>query len=217
MAPNAERNPRIDRDGVRTSKQSPSGGLVGKIIAVAAFAVLVVLAWMARESDAPPKDVAADAKSAAAVAPTPEQSAEWASVKKMTPRRAPERPASEPPAPEEPLPEIDARDVIPALIEAGETGGIAVFPPPGTDPPKRGIVVPDDYELPEGYVRHYQSTDDGKPLEPILMFSPDFEFLDQNGKRIALPDDLVVPPELAPPGLPIRTLDVPDPHTEQNR
>jgi hypothetical protein len=217
MARDDERKSRIDRDGVRTSKQPASGGLVGKIIAAMAFVALVVLAWMARQADAPSKGVAVtDEKRAPAVAPTTEQSAEWASVKKMTPRRAPERVKAEPAA-DAPLPEIDARDVIPALIAAGEKGGIAAFPPPGTDPPKRGIVVPDDYELPEGYVRHYQSTDDGKPLEPILMFSPDYEFLDQSGKRIALPDDLVVPPELAPPGLPIRTLDVPDPHTEQNR
>jgi len=202
---------------VRTSKQSTNGGLVGKTVAVLAFAVLVALAWMARESDDPTKGVADGTAHRQAAAPTPEQSAEWASVKKVTPRRAPESEATKAEPAAEPQPELSARDVIPALIEAGETGGIAVFPPPGTDPPKRGIVVPDDYQLPEGYVRHYQSTDDGKALEPILMFSPDFEFLDQNGKRIALPDDLVVPPELAPPGLPIRTLDVPDPDAEPGR
>jgi hypothetical protein len=131
-------------------------------------------------------------------------------VKEVNVTRSPAReiPAADPP--EEPMPEIDARDVITALVEAGETGGIAAFPPPGTDPVKRGIVVPDDYELPEGYVRHYQSTDDGKDVEPILMFSPDYDFRDQNGQPIALPENRVVPPELAPAGLPIRTLDVPE-------
>ena len=40
--------------------------------------------------------------------------------------------------------------------------GIALFPPLGTDPIKRGIVVPEGFELPPGYVRHYQTTDDGE-------------------------------------------------------
>src|SRR5689334_3480275 len=39
--------------------------------------------------------------------------------------------------------------------------GIALFPPPGTKPLKRGIIVPEGYQLPPGYVRHYQTTDDG--------------------------------------------------------
>jgi len=107
-------------------------------------------------------------------------------------------------------PEIDARDVISALVAAGEKEGIAAFPPPGTNPPKSGIVVPEGFELPEGYVRHYQVTDDGQRLEPILMFSPDYQFVDAAGNPIALPDDLIVPPDLAPPGLPIRMLEVPE-------
>ena len=68
---------------------------------------------------------------------------------------------------------------------------------------KRGIVVPDDFVLPEGYVRHYQTTDDGQQLPPILMFHPDYEFVDeQRRRRSRCPSDRVVPPELAPPGLP---------------
>jgi hypothetical protein len=106
-------------------------------------------------------------------------------------------------------PELDARDVIEYLRSRGERTGIAAFEPPGTDPPKSGIIVPDDFPLPEGYVRHYQSDDDGNPLPPILMFHPDFEFVDENGNRVALPENRVVPPELAPSGLPIRMLDAP--------
>jgi len=64
--------------------------------------------------------------------------------------------------------------------------------------------VPEDYELPEGYVRHYQSTDDGVAIEPILMFAPDFTLHDAGGRPIAMPENRVVPPELAPPGLPPR-------------
>jgi len=108
-------------------------------------------------------------------------------------------------------PELDARDVIPYLRSRGATTGIAAFEPPGTDPPKAGIVVPDDFPLPEGYVRHYQADDDGNQLPPILMFHPDYEFVDESGAPVALPESRVVPPELAPSGLPIRMLDVPKP------
>ena len=87
--------------------------------------------------------------------------------------------------------------------------GIALFPPLGTDPPKRGILVPDDFELPEGYVRHHQATDDGASLPAILMFHPDYEWLDENGVALPLPADRVVPPELAPPGMPITLLELP--------
>jgi hypothetical protein len=96
------------------------------------------------------------------------------------------------------------------LRASGETEGLAAFPPKGTNPPKPGLVVPEDFELPEGYVRYYQITDGGQRLEPILMFSPDYEFVDRNGHPVALPEDGIVPPEMAPPGLPGRMLDVPD-------
>jgi hypothetical protein len=108
-------------------------------------------------------------------------------------------------------PQVPAGLVIGALNAAGIHDGIAVFPPPGTDPPRSGIVVPDDWPLPEGYVRHYQSTDDGEPLPPILMFHPDYTFVDEAGNPVAVPEDRIVPPELAPPGLPIRMLEIPAP------
>jgi len=104
-----------------------------------------------------------------------------------------------------------ARDMIDAAKQSGETRGLAAFPPPGTDPIKTGIVVPDDYELPAGYVRYYQITDDGRRLEPILMFSPDYEFLDENGQPVPLPESGIVPPEMAPPGLAVdNVLEVPE-------
>jgi hypothetical protein len=80
-------------------------------------------------------------------------------------------------------------------------------------------VVPEDLELPEGYVRHYQATDDGELLPPILMFHPDYEFFDANGQPIELPEDLIVPPELAPPGLedePLLELPPPAPDEPEN-
>jgi hypothetical protein len=99
--------------------------------------------------------------------------------------------------------------VIDALHAAGVHEGIAAFGRPGTDPPKPGVIVPEDFVLPEGYVRHYQSTDDGEALPPILMFHPDYEFVDEAGNPVAVPADRVVPPELVPPGLPVTTLAIP--------
>jgi hypothetical protein len=106
--------------------------------------------------------------------------------------------------------QIDAAPVIEALNRAGVHDGIAAFPPPGTDPPKSGVIVPDGIELPEGYVRHYQTTDDGEPLPPILMFHPDYEFFDDLGNPIAIPEDRVVPADLVPPGFPVEMLRVPE-------
>ena len=70
-------------------------------------------------------------------------------------------------------------------------------------------MVPKSYDLPEGFIRHHQTTDDGRRLEPILMFSPDFEFVDASGNRIAVPENGIVPKEMAPEGLPIRMLAMP--------
>jgi len=106
-------------------------------------------------------------------------------------------------------------EVIDRLHEAGIRTGLGAFNPPGTSPPLIGLAVPEDFPLPEGYVRHYQATDDGQRIEPILMFSPDFDFRDASGRPIPLPDNLVVPPHLAPPGLPLRPIEIPppsDPH-----
>ena len=100
-------------------------------------------------------------------------------------------------------------ELIEALRDSGVREGIAAFNPPGTQPLLGGIAVPPDFELPPGYVRHHQVTDDGVDVEPILMFAPDVQFFDEQGRPIAIPDDRVVPPELAPPGLPIRPVDLP--------
>jgi hypothetical protein len=60
-------------------------------------------------------------------------------------------------------------------------------------------------------VRHYQATDDGQRIEPILMFAPDYQILDAANRPIEMPKDRVVPPELAPPGFPIRHIVIPAP------
>jgi hypothetical protein len=102
-------------------------------------------------------------------------------------------------------------EVIDRLHRAGVHTGLGAFSPPGTRPPLRGLAVPEDFALPPGYVRHYQATDDGQRIEPILMFAPDYQPRGADGLPVALPADRVVPPELAPPGLPIRRIVVPPP------
>lgn len=108
-------------------------------------------------------------------------------------------------------PEPTGAEVITALQDAGVRTGLGAFNPPGTSPPLEGLAVPDDFKLPDGYVRHHQVTDEGVPIEPILMFSPDLTLYDKNGRPIPLPENRVVPPELAPPGLPLRRVRIPKP------
>ncbi|WP_235834932.1 hypothetical protein [Piscinibacter terrae] len=102
-------------------------------------------------------------------------------------------------------------EVIDRLHRAGVYTGLGAFSPPGTRPPLMGIAVPEGFVLPEGYVRHYQATDDGQRIEPILMFAPGFQLHDAANRPIAMPKDRVVPPELAPPGMPIRRIAIPAP------
>lgn len=108
-------------------------------------------------------------------------------------------------------PEPTMAEVISALRETGEQQGIAAFNPPGTSPPLKGLAVPPDYVLPPGYVRHHQVTDQGEPIEPILMYAPDHVLLDAAGQTVPIPEDRIVPPERAPPGLPIRQVEIPSP------
>lgn len=107
--------------------------------------------------------------------------------------------------------EPSGAEVIAELNKAGIHTGIGAFPPPGTSPPMVGLAVPDDYALPEGYVRHFQATDDGQRIEPILMFSPDYQFFDASGNPIKIPENRVVPPGMAPSGLIARPIKIPPP------
>ncbi len=89
-------------------------------------------------------------------------------------------------------------------LPRGDGTGIDAFPRPGTKPILRGLIVPDGFDLPPGYVRHTQATDDGQELPPILMFHPDY-----HPPGVTIPPDRIVPPELAPPGMPQQWLEVP--------
>ncbi len=108
------------------------------------------------------------------------------------------------------------KEVIDRLQGAGIQTGLAAFNPPGTRPNLVGLAVPEDFVLPEGYVRHHQATDGGQRVEAILMYAPDRVFFDANRQPIEIPKDRVVPKELAPPGLPIRLVVIPAP-TESGR
>lgn len=106
-------------------------------------------------------------------------------------------------------PEPTGAELIGALHDVGIRTGLGAFDPPGTSPPLEGLAVPEDFELPEGYARHHQYTDEGVAIEPILMFAPDFVLYDANGRPLPMPADRVVPPGMAPPGLPIRRVRIP--------
>jgi len=108
-------------------------------------------------------------------------------------------------------PEPTGAEVIGALHDVGIRTGIGAFNPPGTSPPLEGLAVSPSFDLPPGYVRHHQSSDEGVPIEPILMYAPDFQAFDANGRPLAMPANRVVPPERAPPGLPVRWVHIPRP------
>jgi hypothetical protein len=218
-------------DGRDAHRASGVGRHVAGVLVVAAA---LVIGFLVLRADAPPAKSAEREASRAPAPPPPTAAAgggreeattgretanagEAAAMPTSVPKtrtgklRALRRLGIEPRRDAEGRRQLDAAPVIEALRAAGVEEGIAVFPPPGTDPPKAGVVVPEDVALPEGYVRHHQSTDDGQPLEPILMFHPDYEFTDEQGQPIALPADRVVPPELVPPGIPVRMLEIPPP------
>lgn len=102
-------------------------------------------------------------------------------------------------------------EVIEQLHERGVYSGLGAFQPPGTRPPLMGLAVPENFELPPGYMRHYQATDDGQRIEALLMFVPGWQLYDEQQRPITMPEDGVVPPELAPAGLPIRQIIIPPP------
>ncbi|MCC6848821.1 MAG: hypothetical protein IT294_09990 [Deltaproteobacteria bacterium] len=224
------RSPDANDDGVRIVRAAGARRLPWLIAAALAIPVLVTVVVVAviRASAPVPTTPPASAVAVAVADAVPpalpaEPSAPVAAatpgVERVVPRRVAaasddrraERGGAATPAPEASPREIDAGDAIRALREEGIHTGIAAFGLPGSDPPKSGIIVPEDFPLPEGYVRHHQTTDDGEALPPILMFHPDYEFLDGRGRVVKVPEDRVVPRDMAPPGLdPDRVLHPPE-------
>lgn len=184
--------------------------LLAGAAALAAFALLVLMGPPSGAPAPPPADAPPDPRVVVRLDASPH-----AQARPLHARR------KQKPAPPQPTTPQD--DAAPQPAEEPEPGGeplpptptgIALFPPPGTVPVKIGIVVPEDFELPEGYVRHYQVTDDGQELPAILMFHPDYDWVDETGQHVEVSEDGVVPPELAPEGLPIEMLELPEAPSE---
>lgn len=206
------------RNGAGRHRGRARGGFgITQLLVVAGIALLCVL-WLWSGSATEPGDGAAPA---ATQTPAAGGRPAWlaafpgmSSEPEQAPARAPEGDAdptrdlkSYVPRGENPtMPEVIAR-----LHERGIFSGLGAFAPPGTRPPLVGLAVPEDFDLPKGYVRHHQVTDDGQTIEAILMFAPDFQPVDANNQPVAMPKDRVVPPELAPPGLPRRRITIPAP------
>ena len=214
----ADRQP--EDDGVRVTAHPSRGGAARAVLLVlAALAVAGVVGWRVAERRARSGEVAT-ARDASAGRSDPESAATPASppptrAPRATGARAAARDGEDPSRTlaDYVLPGEAPRmaDVIRALHARGIRSGLGAFPPPGTRPPLRGLVVPDGFALPPGYVRHHQATDDGQTIAPILMFSPDIDSIEVRGVRVAIPPDRVVPPELAPPGMPLRWVRIPPP------
>ncbi len=199
----------------------PSSGylLIALALAIGGLALLFFI-WHrsgveAQDGAVPPAPAGSTASKQPAPmsAPAPKPDTPQSSAQKPVPR-APEGDAD--PTPD--LASYVARGEKPSMAEVierlharGVHTGLGAFSPPGTRPPLIGLAVPEDFELPKGYVRHHQATDDGQRIEAVLMFAPDFQLLNAAGQPVTMPKDRVVPPELAPPGLPIRRIVIPPP------
>ncbi len=210
--------PRTQRnDGVTMAPGTSPGkaiALLAVAVSLACLALLVLFGRPTREPsppEAPPLTVLGASEERGEGVAAPALPAE------SPPPVAEAEPATERAA----TPKAESPSEIAEAAEAGDApvlpSGLGLFPPPGTDPLKIGLVVPDDFELPEGYLRHYQVTDDGQELPPILLFHPDYEVLGPDGEPLQLPENLIVPPVLAPPGLPIQLLVPPPPREEEGR
>ena len=207
MASDRRAEPRRDPDGVRTTGSNARWSLVPVL------AGLVVVGWLllpgATQPPAPPTGEVAPPAAPPSAAPTPAAARDATpSASRLDPEVAQQREYARQARREAREERRRARhEPTYTLNGPGQNDGISAFPPPGTKPVKRGIVVPDGVELPPGYVRHYQTTDDGRPLPPVLMFHPDYQPVDADGVPIPLPADRIVPPDMAPPGLRGHTLD----------
>jgi hypothetical protein len=204
---------RVDSDGVVRVEQRRAGGatwVLGLGIAITSVC-LGLSAWLffdKPEVESLPELTVNEPPPVERPAPVPAPA---------RPVARPVQPAAKPELPKhmqdqlEAVPEEVLAQLPEGLYEMPKPGegptGMMLFPAPGTDPIKKGIIVPEGFELPPGYVRHYQTTDDGEQLPAILMFSPDKPPLDANGQPMKVTENGIVPPELAPPGLPVRMLD----------
>ncbi|MFL5348266.1 MAG: hypothetical protein ACJ8AT_26020 [Hyalangium sp.] len=196
----------VDSDGVVRVEQRRAGGVawvlgIGIVLTCAALALSAWLVFDKPEVESLPV-VSRTEPSPVEKPPPPSHPVPPRPATKALPKHLQQQVAA---VPDEVLAQIP--EGVYEMPKPGEAPtGMMLFPAPGTDPIKKGIIVPEDFELPPGYVRHYQATDDGERLPAILMFSPDHPPLDANGQPMKVTENGIVPPELAPPGLPIRML-----------
>jgi hypothetical protein len=205
---------------VRVIQKAQTAGrsaLVWVLIAMVAIGALVAWRLLAQQSDALPASNSETVSGSAPFQPattTPQRIASLTARSTERPQ-ATDLPNGDPNdlanyfRPGDPVP--TGAELIGALHDVGIHTGIGAFNPPGTSPPLEGLAVPEGFDLPEGYVRHHQSTDEGVAIEPILMFAPDVTLHDASGRPIAMPANRVVPIDLAPPGLPVRWVHIPRP------
>ena len=186
MTGSDDRKARVDPDGIRVFDEGPNrrAARVRRVVTIAAIVTMLVvvvtttaLVELRRESAVP-----ADRAVSIPSRETPSSAPKKVVRAPSTPRQ--DVPASEParePAPTGAGPgaappstatgadrslEGLVRGVYEGLAAHGDGEGIAVFPPKGTNPPKSGLVVPEDFPLPEGYVRYYQVTTRGSAWSP---------------------------------------------------
>ncbi len=196
----------VDSDGVVRVEQRRAGGAawvlgIGIALTCAALALSAWLVFDKPEVESLPV-ISRTEPPSVQKPPPPSHPAPPRPAAKALPKHLQEQVAA---VPDEVLAQIP--EGVYEMPKPGEAPtGMMLFPAPGTSPIKKGIIVPEDFELPPGYVRHYQATDDGERLPAILMFSPDHPPLDANGQPMKVTENGIVPPELAPPGLPIRML-----------
>lgn len=213
-APKNEPGRSVDADGVVTTVQrhrprplAPFAALIGFGLVVLAIGVLVIADTEGLGS----QTMNVEATPRAPMRPRASTSTPSLSKPPRAERPPPAaRPADSPPStPAAPPP--SEPEVMPMPSDRPPEGrsGLAVFPAAGTKKLKGGVIVPEGYELPPGYVRHYQTTDEGEMLPAVLMFHPDGGPVDENGQPIPVTPDRIVPPEHAPKGMPIHALEPP--------
>lgn len=193
-----------DPDGIvrtKAGRGGPSRFLLSSACALLAVAAAALWLWRGGPPPGPSQSPAAAPSSGHSAGSAPSR---------PRPSSAPAQPApAAAPAPDS-TGEDDA-DAVPAAPSAEAAHeGINAFPAPGTKRIKVGIVVPEGFELPAGYARHYQTTDKGEMLPAILTYNMLNPPLDAQGRPVDLPEDGIVPADRAPPGLPVEMLHVPD-------
>src|SRR5262249_36605056 len=186
---------RTDADGVRAIEISAAAKVIRvTMLAMGAVVLTVIGALVALRATAVERDDrrAPALDDGAATAPGGRRPAIVPAPGPTASAGATDAPASGGPHPASPRPLPRAARPVPdppeqedepfTLGTPDDHPGMRFFPPRGPKQIKRGIVVPDDFALPPGSVRHSQATDDGERLPAILMFSPDYDWVDAQGK-----------------------------------